>query len=123
VGRTRAGTSVNQEIAYPFVGEVGRWAGRQSFRRDDQFFDYMAGDDPSLSAPHVLLPMREQAFDLTAIRRIGRRGNTALLGVALGYQETELTRASSRWRRRATSTTASRRPTRWRCPCARSVRS
>ncbi|CAN5889724.1 hypothetical protein BH23GEM9_BH23GEM9_01440 [soil metagenome] len=86
VGRTRAGTVVNQEIAYPFVGEVSRWAARQSFRREDQFFEYMAGDDPGLQAPHVLLPTREQSFDLALLRRIGQRGNMALIGAALGYQ-------------------------------------
>jgi hypothetical protein len=87
VGRTRAGTIVHQEIAYPFVGEVSRWAARESFRREDQFFDYVAGDDPSGSAPHVLLPLRDQSFDLAVIRRIGRRGNMALLGGALSYQQ------------------------------------
>jgi len=87
VGKTRAGTLVHEEIAYPFVGEVSRWAARQSFRRDDQFFDYVAWDDPSLDAPHVLLPVREQAFDLALIRRIGRRGNLAMFGAALSYQE------------------------------------
>ena len=87
VGRTRAGTLVAQEVAYPFVGEVSRWAARQSFRRDDQFFDYVAGDDPSLDAPHVLLPMREQSFDLALMRRFGRRGNLAMFGAALSYQE------------------------------------
>jgi hypothetical protein len=87
IGRTRAGTVVHQEIAYPFVGEVSRWAGRQSFRREDQFFDFIAGDDPQLQAAHVLLPMREQLFDLTLVRRIGSRGNMALLGTALTYQQ------------------------------------
>jgi hypothetical protein len=62
--------------------------GRQSFRREDQFFDYIVvGDDPDLRSPHVLLPIREQAFDLAVVRRIGRRGNMALLGAALTYQQ------------------------------------
>jgi hypothetical protein len=87
VGRTRAGTVVHQEIAYPFVGEVSRWAGRESFRREDQFFNYIAGDSPDLAAPHVLLPTREQSFDMALIRRIGHRGNMALLGGALSYQQ------------------------------------
>jgi hypothetical protein len=87
IGRTRAGTFVNEEISYPFVGEVSRWAGRQSFRREDQFFDYIARDDPSLRSPHLVLPLRHQAFDLAVIRRIGDRGNTALIGAAVSYQE------------------------------------
>lgn len=86
VGRTRAGTFVHQEVAYPFVGEVSRWAGRQSFRREDRFFDYIPVDDPELRSPHVVVPLREQAFDLSVIRRLGTRGNSALIGAALSYQ-------------------------------------
>jgi len=71
VGKTRAGTLVHQEVAYPFVGEVSHWAGRQSFRRDEQFFDYIATDDPTLRGAHVLMPIREEAFDLAVLRRIG----------------------------------------------------
>lgn len=88
VGRTRAGTVVRQEVAYPFVAEVSRWAARQSFLREDQFFEYLAWDDAGLAGAHVLLPVREQAFDLTVMRRIGRRGNVALAGMALSYQQT-----------------------------------
>ncbi|MGH7464332.1 MAG: hypothetical protein ACREK1_04095, partial [Longimicrobiales bacterium] len=86
VGRTRAGTFVHQEVAYPFVGEVSRWAGRQSFRREDRFFDYIVEDDPDLRSSHIVVPLREQAFDLAVIRRIGTRGNNALVGAALTYQ-------------------------------------
>ncbi|MGH7506257.1 MAG: BamA/TamA family outer membrane protein, partial [Longimicrobiales bacterium] len=87
LGRTRAGTFVHQEIAYPFVGEVSKWGGRQSFRRDDQFFDYIVNDDPSLRAHHVLLPLREKFFDMTVTRRIGERGNMALVGGGISFQE------------------------------------
>lgn len=87
LGRTRAGTFVREEIAYPFVGEVSRWAGRQSFRREDQFFDYVTADDRTLRADHVLLPLRQQAFDISLIRRLGDRGNMALVGAALTYQQ------------------------------------
>jgi hypothetical protein len=87
IGRTRAGTVVHQEVAYPLVGEYSRWGGRQSFRREDQFFDYIIDDDTGRRGAHVLLPMREQSFDLTVIRRVGRRGNVALIGASLGYQQ------------------------------------
>lgn len=86
-GRTRAGTFVREVIAYPFVGEVSRWAGRQAFRREDQFFNYIVADDPSLRSDHVLVPLREKAFDLAVVRRTGERGNTALVGAALSYQQ------------------------------------
>jgi hypothetical protein len=87
LARTRAGTGVHQEIAYPFVGEVGRWAGRQSFRREDQFFEYVVGDAPLTDTSHVIMPVREQSFDLAVIRRVGHRGNMALIGTALSYQQ------------------------------------
>jgi hypothetical protein len=87
LARTRAGTAVQEEIAYPFIGEVSRWAGRQNFRREDQFFNYIIADDPALVAPHALLPLREQAFDVAVVRRIGQRGNSALVGAALSYQQ------------------------------------
>ena len=87
VGGTRAGDFMREEVAYPFVGEVSRWAGRQSFRRDERFFDYIAGDDPTLQADHVLMRLREKFFDLAVMRRIGQRGNSALLGGGLTYHE------------------------------------
>jgi hypothetical protein len=87
LGRTRAGTVVHQEIAYPFVGEAGRWAGRESFRREDQFFDYVAADSRTGPAPHVLVPMREQHFDLAFLRRVGRLSNMGLAGAAVAYQQ------------------------------------
>jgi hypothetical protein len=86
-GQSRAGTFVREQVVYPFVGEVSRWAGRQSFSREDQFFDYTAGDDPELRADHVLLPTREKFFDMAVMRRVGRRGNSALVGAGISFQE------------------------------------
>jgi hypothetical protein len=90
LGRTRAGTAVLEEVAYPFVGEVSRWGGRQSFLREDQYFDYVLPrprEQEEEARPHVLVPVREQAFDVALVRRLGRRGNTALVGAALTYQQ------------------------------------
>lgn len=84
-GRTRPGTFVREEIAYPFVGEVGRWAGRQSFTHGDELFDYIVGDDPSVAGPIVLLSVREKFFDMAAVRRLGERGGMALLGAGISY--------------------------------------
>lgn len=86
-GRTRPGTFVREEIAYPFVGEVSRWAGRQSFQRNDRFFNYIVNDDPAGDAAHILIPLREKFFDLAVVRRIGARGNMALVGAGLSYQQ------------------------------------
>lgn len=86
-GRTRPGNFVRQELSYPYIGEVGRWAGRQSFRREDLFFDYVTEDDPRPNAPHVLQPVRAEAFDAAAVRRFGRPGRLAIVGGALTYQQ------------------------------------
>lgn len=81
-GRTRAGSFVRQTIAYPFVGEAGRWAARQTLRRQDRFFDYaLSGPDEE----HLLLPVREQVFELAVVGRSGEVGRLATFGAALGY--------------------------------------
>lgn len=87
VGRTRAGTFVTQNVAYPFVGEVSHWAARQSFTREDQFFDYVSVDSTRGFSQHVLLPMRETLFDVGIGTRFGRRGNLTVVGATLSYQE------------------------------------
>jgi hypothetical protein len=87
VGRTRAGNFVRGEIAYPFVGEVGQRAGRVSYRRDEQFFDYIVTDDETLSSPHVLFPVRDRFIDASFVQRFGQRGRTLLLGGALSYEQ------------------------------------
>jgi hypothetical protein len=86
-GRTRPGSFVREEIAYPFLGETGHWGGRQSFHHNDRYFNYITTDDPDLRAPHILLPLREKFFDVAVVRRIGDRGNMALLGAGLSYHQ------------------------------------
>lgn len=87
VGRTRAGTFFTQSIAYPFVGEVGHWGARQSFLREDQFFDYIAVDSTRGASEHVLLPVRETLFDMAVGTRFGKRGNLTVIGGMISYQE------------------------------------
>lgn len=92
-GSSRAGTYFDQSLTFPFVGELGRWASRQSFRRRDRFFDMIAaevpegliGSDPS--EVHLLVPLREKGMELSIVRRFGRRGSLSLLGGALSFQE------------------------------------
>ncbi len=79
VGRTRAGSFVDADVAYPFVGEVGRWSAEQRFSRRDEYFDFVAESSPSLDT-HVLIPVRNQLFDLALLRRIGNARNLTLLG-------------------------------------------
>ena len=87
VGKTRAGTFFSENISYPFVGEVGRWGARQTFTREDQFFDYIAVDSTGSAMQHVLLPVREKLFDMAIGTRFGSRGNLTVLGAMLSYQE------------------------------------
>lgn len=83
-GRTRAGSFARQSLAYPFVGEVGRWAARQGFRRDDRFFDYVIdGDDEE----HVLLPTRDKGFDVAVVGRRGEIGRLTTFGAAISFVE------------------------------------
>ncbi len=83
-GRTRPGGFLRQEIAYPFVGEVSEWSGRQRYVRADRLFDYITG---TAADTHVLLPVRENFFGTGVIRRIGREGAQGLLGAGLTFHE------------------------------------
>ena len=93
VGNSYAGTFFDEVLTFPFVGELGRWAARQSFRRRDRYFDMIAAevpegfttDDPS--AIHLLVPQREKSMELSLVRRFGQRGRLSLLGGALSFQE------------------------------------
>jgi hypothetical protein len=87
VGKTRAGNFVRGEIAHPFVGEIGHTAGRVSYRRDEQFFDYILADDPRLGSPHVLFPIRDRFVEASYVQRVGERGRTLLLGTAFTYEQ------------------------------------
>lgn len=84
--RTRAGTALEQALTHPFVGETGRWAVRQSVRREDRFVEYVLPDQPQKS--HLLVPAVEQGFDVTVLRRLGPAGGQqTLVGGAISYQD------------------------------------
>ena len=87
LGRTRAGTFAQQVVAYPFVGEVGHWGARQSFTREDQFFDYITVERTTSSAEHLLLPVREKTFDVGLGVRLGARGTLTVLGATVSFEE------------------------------------
>jgi hypothetical protein len=89
LGRTRAGTLFRQEIGYPFVGEIGHWAGREAYVRDEQFFDYVLLDDRDSASPHVLVPTRDKRFDLSVLRRFGDRGRALLAGLGVSSRQLE----------------------------------
>ena len=86
-GRSRAGTLLDQQITYPFVGEMGKWAFRQLFSRRDRLFDYVlprTGDGPDR---RILVPVREKAFHVASVWRAGRLGNLTVFGGGLSFQE------------------------------------
>ncbi|MGH7466524.1 MAG: hypothetical protein ACRENP_00915 [Longimicrobiales bacterium] len=86
LGSTRAGTTFQEVLAYPFIGEVSRWSARQQFSREDRFFDYAVGESAD-DRLRVLVPLRDKHFDLAMVTRLGQRGNLSLLGLALTYQQ------------------------------------
>jgi len=89
LGRTRAGTLFREEVGYPFTGEIGHWAGREAFSRDEQYFDYILFDDVNTTSPHVLIPIRDERFEASVLRRFGDRGRAWLAGVGLSSRELE----------------------------------
>lgn len=87
-GRTRTGTFLDQRVAYPFVGEVGRLAVRQSYSRRDEIFPYVV-EDPAASYTHVLLPHFDERVELSLAGRLGRPGNLTLLGLGISRETLE----------------------------------
>ncbi len=86
VGRTRAGSFFREQIGYPFLGEIGHWAGREGYSRNDQFFDYITRDDAGENAAHALLPVRSESFEASLLRRFGDRGRSLQAGVGLARE-------------------------------------
>lgn len=80
--KNRAGTTVSHTLTHPFVGEVGRWAAEQIFRRRDRFFGLLFADSAA-----VLVPMRDQELELAVATRVGHGSSRTTLGAALTYHE------------------------------------
>ena len=92
VGRTRSGSVVEQQISYPFLGELGGWGFRQMLTHNDRLFDYiLPGDDPLCPAEdadcRVLVPVRERGFHVATLWRTGKRGNLTVFGGGFSFQE------------------------------------
>jgi len=75
-------------MVYPFVGEVGRFALRQTFQRRDELFPYAASGGAS-EYSYLLLPFRDQRFELSVAGRLGRPGSLTLLGLGLSRESLE----------------------------------
>jgi hypothetical protein len=86
LGRTRAGTLVRQSITYPFIGEIGHRAMRESFLHEDRFFGYSEGRADG-QRRHVLVPVRERAFNAAAVGRLGDRGHLTMFGGGFTFED------------------------------------
>jgi hypothetical protein len=83
-GQTRSGTFFEESLFYPFVGEVGRFGGRQSFLRRETLFSYSLGQDPEYT--HLLLPFLDERWDLIAGGRLGEPGNLIVYGAGFSME-------------------------------------
>ena len=89
-GRTRAGNLLHQELSYPFVGEVGKYAMREWYHRQDRFFEYVVPDDADASCAvgcRVLVPIRQHGIHVAGLGRFGELGNLTVVGMGVSYQE------------------------------------
>ena len=80
-GRTRVGTFRMEGLSYPFVGELGHVAWRQTYSRSDELFPYAVGFGQPWS--HVLLPYVAERFEVSAAKRFGRPGDLTLVGLSV----------------------------------------
>ena len=80
-GRTRSGGFTDAMLVYPFVGEVGRFAGRLRFHRRESLFPYVL--DPSLDYSYALLPVYGERVEATQAYRFGEPGDLTLLGFGI----------------------------------------
>lgn len=97
-GRTRTGSFFTEEVAYPFLGEVGKVAFSESVSRRGDLFSY-ALPPPTDLAPwlahpdgrsftSVSLPFETRRAQATVGWRFGRPGDLTVLGGGISWEET-----------------------------------
>lgn len=91
-GRTRSGTLVEQQVTYPFIGEIGRWAFRELLVHRNRLFDYvLPRGDTACPTPgadcRVLVPLQERGVQVTSVWRAGEPGNLTVFGGGFSFQE------------------------------------
>jgi Omp85 superfamily domain len=83
VGRTPVGQLIFESLAFPFVGEGGRWAFRQTVQRHDRYFEYLIPAEPE-GLVRAWYPESRTSMDAGVAFRLGHDGyNRTLVGVAL----------------------------------------
>jgi hypothetical protein len=85
LAKTPVGISAAERIALPFRGEGAHWAYRETFVRDERNFEYFVPAGGGLQ--RRLFPVDRTAFDVGAVRRIGRRGHLTLVGAAIAGED------------------------------------
>jgi hypothetical protein len=87
LGTTRNGRFFEEAIHYPFVGEVGRVAARQSFLWRETLFSYALPEQPRRT--HLLVPFLDERADLTVAFRLGEPGRLTVLGLGASRESIE----------------------------------
>ena len=82
VGRTRVGNFFEQSFFYPFVGELGRVAGRQLYSRREELFPYRI----PRSGDILLLPIDAERLEVVVAGRIGDPGNLTVFGLGVSNE-------------------------------------
>ncbi len=86
-GTTRNGTFYEEAFTFPFVGEVGRIAARQSFSWRETVFSYSTHPSPDYT--NLLVPFLAQRWDVSLGRRWGVPGDLTVLGFGLSKESTQ----------------------------------
>lgn len=83
LGRGEVGRNHHQSIAYPFVGETGRWAFRQAVDRSNRYFEaFMPEGDGELAL--IRVPVRREQFEVgSAVRWGAARYRHTVFGAAV----------------------------------------
>lgn len=84
-GRTRTGVFFEESLAYPFVGEVGRYAFAESFSRREGLFAFAA--PAGLPFTHAILPVESRRAAATLGLRTGEPGDFAILAAGLAWED------------------------------------
>jgi hypothetical protein len=83
-GTTRLGPFVEEELSFPFTGELSRWAFTENFEYKEDYFSYTTSgmENPT----HVMVPFLRRFAQLSLARRFGEPGHLWVLGGGLSRE-------------------------------------
>ena len=84
-GRTRTGVFFEESLAYPFTGEVGKYAFVESFSRREGLFSFAAPE--GLPFTHAILPMESRRAAATLGMRTGEPGDFAIFAAGVAWED------------------------------------